>query len=662
MIAFNRSPRYARHKDGYAAALFGAMPSDDVASRWLTGLLAAWDEVDEAAFELTNAALGTSLQVPEWAAFADEAITREVARWSPDPVRPALVFLPAWRERLEPQLEQEGGRLTVLRRLVTFWMDHPDPRLTVRIVRLARRMGLWQQLAVLWTDHLRGLDRRDLTEAIGCYRGIPDEARRRFPMLTWASSVAAMHRVKGRAGPCPLARLLMRDAMALHSQWYLHEDVDSRVLGGTLWMSARWMLPSERPAEAVEVAWRTRMAIKDVIAQSEGRDEPRPLTQVIFRTFSAQLALARSDLQTASAEARQAGILGARDPGLRSLATGIELVSGFLLGVGPTPRYPTRFNATLAFPGLGDLRDTGLAMMGLASGMSALGRLDREGVLAVLDAVPAAAVAGGGLWSIRAFLVALYGALWGDPGMTLEQLDSSAAGFACTVAEDAEPLARRLVGNARVVLLNMVGATDAAREAVQFLAEDNRALAQARAHLWAGEMEEAARAAGAGLLDPRTLPRDRAHLLATRAAALCLDPAATEATRRAAARAAVARCWATECLLAIALLPASAREALLETFESNGSARDRALAAQTRSRLSQLSVGVDRDLVRIRLTGREQVLLPLLATTEPVPDIAKRLHLSTNTVRKQVVTLRAKFGAGSRAELVRNAREAGLLR
>lgn len=49
------------------------------------------------------------------------------------------------------------------------------------------------------------------------------------------------------------------------------------------------------------------------------------------------------------------------------------------------------------------------------------------------------------------------------------------------------------------------------------------------------------------------------------------------------------------------------------------------------------------------------MLLPLLATTASVPEIARRLHVSVHTVRKQVATLREKFQAPTRAELVRKA-------
>jgi DNA-binding NarL/FixJ family response regulator len=44
-----------------------------------------------------------------------------------------------------------------------------------------------------------------------------------------------------------------------------------------------------------------------------------------------------------------------------------------------------------------------------------------------------------------------------------------------------------------------------------------------------------------------------------------------------------------------------------------------------------------------------------------VPEIARKLQVSVNTVRKQVVTLREKFQADTRAELVRRARTYGAI-
>jgi DNA-binding NarL/FixJ family response regulator len=66
------------------------------------------------------------------------------------------------------------------------------------------------------------------------------------------------------------------------------------------------------------------------------------------------------------------------------------------------------------------------------------------------------------------------------------------------------------------------------------------------------------------------------------------------------------------------------------------------------------------DLAEVKLTRREQVLLPLLLQPLTIQEVADRLFVSANTVRKQVVTLRQKLGASSRAELVARATELGI--
>jgi DNA-binding NarL/FixJ family response regulator len=79
------------------------------------------------------------------------------------------------------------------------------------------------------------------------------------------------------------------------------------------------------------------------------------------------------------------------------------------------------------------------------------------------------------------------------------------------------------------------------------------------------------------------------------------------------------------------------------------------------ARLAELNDAGEHGLRPLHLTERERVLLPLLSTDDRVPEIARKLHVSVNTVRKQVVTLREKFQAGTRAELIRRARNYGAL-
>lgn len=59
--------------------------------------------------------------------------------------------------------------------------------------------------------------------------------------------------------------------------------------------------------------------------------------------------------------------------------------------------------------------------------------------------------------------------------------------------------------------------------------------------------------------------------------------------------------------------------------------------------------------------GHTPAALPLLATQDSVPEIALKLRVWVNIVRKQVVSLRAEFGAESRAELVRKASAYGTI-
>lgn len=74
------------------------------------------------------------------------------------------------------------------------------------------------------------------------------------------------------------------------------------------------------------------------------------------------------------------------------------------------------------------------------------------------------------------------------------------------------------------------------------------------------------------------------------------------------------------------------------------------------------STSVDEDAIRaVHLTDREVILLPLLATDESLPEIARKLQVSVNTVRQLVTTLRKKFGADTRAELIRRAASYGAI-
>ncbi|MEM7143366.1 MAG: LuxR C-terminal-related transcriptional regulator [Actinomycetota bacterium] len=62
-----------------------------------------------------------------------------------------------------------------------------------------------------------------------------------------------------------------------------------------------------------------------------------------------------------------------------------------------------------------------------------------------------------------------------------------------------------------------------------------------------------------------------------------------------------------------------------------------------------------------QLTERELVVLRLLASRLSLPEIARELNVSPNTVKSQAAAVRSKLGASSRAEAVGIARDGGLL-
>ena len=61
------------------------------------------------------------------------------------------------------------------------------------------------------------------------------------------------------------------------------------------------------------------------------------------------------------------------------------------------------------------------------------------------------------------------------------------------------------------------------------------------------------------------------------------------------------------------------------------------------------------------LTAAELRLLPLLATHLSLPEIARELFLSRNTIKTQANSIYRKLGASTRSQAVARARELGLL-
>ena len=262
---------------------------------------------------------------------------------------------------------------------------------------------------------------------------------------------------------------------------------------------------------------------------------------------------------------------------------------------------------------------------------------------------------------MHALVRSIIGVLWRDAESALAQFDAIVG--ASTYATGIDGPWGGLLLRSRAELLLATGASNRARQLIETLLEHAddavSTVPAALLYLHTGDAESAIATAEDGIYSLHTSLDDRAQLHAVRAAALWL--AGDEGAAHAAAAACVV-CAEADTLVPFAVLPPVTRSALLARHEVQHGVPDCFLARAVREggfAGLRAEAAATQDLVR--LTPREKVLLPLLAGPATAKEIADQLYVSVNTVRKQVVSLRGKLGASSRAELVRKAHELGLV-
>jgi DNA-binding NarL/FixJ family response regulator len=452
---------------------------------------------------------------------------------------------------------------------------------------------------------------------------------------------------------------MLLDSAMLHANWSVREDTDIAVQAGTLRMLGQRRLPSARPGASLSAAWRTKEEVDAFIdARSREGRGPNRRTQAVFRAFSAQLGLFRADPLDAITEARWSALLSDVEP-VTVLAKGVEALALSLTDEDGPDHFSDPPVERIGDP----LRQRGMRGLGevfeiLADANTGLRRLDREQVERSMALVSPRDAAFGGVWAVRTAIEAFHDCYWGDLTEGFDLLTSEIARLSRAGREQDEPLGGAMLNRARTLMLTKSGAFTAAAYSIEPLPHGMKSLPQARIHLWAGQFEQAVRVAEAGTYEDVRAPTDRSMLKVLRAAAALLNGScdaglAAEAVRE------VRRLLASRNFVPIGGLPQSARSALLELCAPElGDDPNYPLMV---ARLAELNDAGEHGLRPLHLTERERVLLPLLSTDDRVPEIARKLHVSVNTVRKQVVTLREKFQAGTRAELIRRARNYGAL-
>ncbi len=646
-------PRGSQHDQGDAThELRLALPAS---LRGWAPALTLWLVLDKARFDLTFRCLGEG-PGSDWSAFTAAATESGLVQPGPEP--DTLVFRPEWVAALEAGLEGLGGRDALRAVLVDNWSPGLDPLVAPDIAFWARDLGRWEVVEEAWIG-LNVHNELQTRELLEVFRDLPIEARIARPVLTWASGAAEAALIAaGHDGAETVPTAIMLDSATLHSNWSTREDSDTAVHAGTLRMLGERRQPSSRPGQALEAAWRTKEEVEAFIdARSREGRGPSRRTQALFRVMSAQLALFRAQPQDAISEARWAGLLADVEQ-VRVLAGGIEaLAVSVSMGDAGAPDVEPGLHQITDPLGVRGMRGLGQAFSILAEGNRALRRLDRVAVEASLAGLSPQDAAFAGLWAMRAAVEGFRDGLWGDLGEGLQHLSAEIVRRSRVTREQDEPLGAAVLGRARILMLTKSGAFGAATASIEQMPEGLRLLPLARIHLWAGQFDQAIRVADAGAYDEGRGFVDR-HLLLIVKAAASLLARRSDPEIRAAAIKELRHLVRTENFVPVAVLPKPARDAIIELCAPDlGGEPNFGVMVE---RLSELNDS-ERGVRPLHLTERELVLMPLLATDVTVPEIARQLQVSVNTVRKQVVTLREKFGADSRAELIRKARAYGAI-
>ncbi|PFG15997.1 regulatory LuxR family protein [Propionicimonas paludicola] len=636
-----------------ADASIGQSLSDQLTGTALSAVTAAWRSVTPATFRLIRSAMGDQLPPLGWPEYRAWALGSGIAvpRGGNE-----LEVVPTVRagQELDPTSRQ------AYRLLLNCWVAHPEPSFAADAVAWAIGLRAWAELSELWLGQLLPAGSWRDPEVIRLLSGLPPEARRKGPLLTIAWARARAQALGGSAGERQRQRDQLADATLLHARWREADGLDAMLLSASLWMNSQREVPGIDPTSALELAWdgqkEAALFLERRRAEATGFSGR---AEAIFRASSAQISLARGDLERAVIEAERSAML---DPEISAaIADGVAALARELAGGRDVAAQPGRDRADLhhELPRGLSAADSRAAV--LAEALRAIRTLDQEAAeraMAQLRTMPTGAT----LWPVVLFAESLQAALWGDPEWALAELDDARAQHSMGSVEQLEPLGRSLLQRARVTLLERLGATATARSAARELSPEWRALAEARCLIWAGDHDAARRVADEGIFDAGTWLGDRLALRAIRVGAQLLDPAAGESIRADAVQEVIAICLKRHSLLPVALLPVELRSRMIATYLSRAqSAVMSPVESVLLERLRAVSPLSSSAAPPVRLTRREKLLLPLLASADAVPDIAASLHVSPNTVRTQVVNLRKKFGAASRTELVRSARNAGLL-
>jgi DNA-binding CsgD family transcriptional regulator len=557
-----------------------------------------------------------------------------------------------------------GGVHQVRDELLHHGLSSAPPALPSLLGQLAIWAGQnedWTALAELWLRYPPLTWANAGPKAIEVFAGVPAHARRTHPALTQGAAVTAgLTPAKSGTFSDQTEAKFRQDGRLLHAGWRSHRDVDSILRAGSLWMVGERTMPGT--ADPLGDSWRTHEELSALI-ESWTRDghPPTSRAQTFFHEMSAETALLRGDLYEARLECEQSMMLSHSGDISALAAAGLAALTLIITGnVHGYERACVWYEANA--PACGPFAAIAEPYFQLARAMAALRLLERDAAAAHLR-LASALEQGSEFWSIYAWINSLHDLTWRNPTYGLSRLEAAEA--SAPAAGEHESLSEAMATRARAELLCGAGRINQAIALLKARGHSrlNRyhLVSEARIRLCGQDGVAAVRVADSGLYDPTIHLPDRAELFAIKSAALLLDGADDRLVRES-LHAACTLSSESANVLPFVFIPVGLRTGLLELHDRHPHSSPCLIDdEEVRVRLAEVRENFGSTAPWIRLTPREEVLLPLLATRETAEEIARRLQVSVNTVRKQVATLREKFSAPDRASLVATAYELGLL-
>ncbi len=570
--------------------------------------------------------------------------------------------LDAMRAELETT---EPGVGVVRRELLAAGLEDPGGELGSQLAKWALDAGDWASLEAVWMTHSMGDLIIDPTTR-AAFTNVPPALRARFPGLSFAQAAASAYEPENDLLVLDkMMASLIRDGHNLHSDWARRETADAQVFGGAIRMLAQATNPeSHDPLLVGPLA--TYSELSRVVREaslSGSLVSGKALT--FFHAAASLVSILRGDWSRARRQGEFAMILSTQCtfPGFMA-----ALVVASSSAVSGNTQHAAIAEKFLAHHAAHACR-TGAWIepaLHLVRADAAIRVLDHEMADYHLR-LHAAQVTANRWFNVRpmhATVMSDAARLWNDPDRGLAQFDSIVAD------SGREPVNGKPWGPAllrsRAELLLSLGAVNRAKPIIMDLlenAEDSVSAVPATwFYLYSGDFLSAVAKADEGIYEMEVSLSDRGFLYAAKSAALHQAGAAEELVAGAAAGA-CAVCEEAGTLVPFAALPSQVRTYLITEHErhhhrGNDCFVTRASARGAFNGLRESSIA---SSSLVRLTRREEVLLPLLATSATVQEIANQQFVSVNTVRKQVVALREKLGAATRGDLIRRAYQLGLL-